>query len=373
MAKVLFRICFANFLLTAAVFMQLGAIVWGESAAGVGFTDTVWAVSAFVLGLFALGPVSSYFVAKYQRKSVFKSALLLIAVVSAVLYFNTTLAAVAVVRFVQGALCGLAQVALGSTMLNDMTASERRTFSDYNYSWSALLGIPVGVAAAYFLCPEWGFNVALLVSVAMLLLSILTVMIIKVPFRAPISVPMFSCDRFWQKNDFLPFVNLLLFSSLLGLFLSANFSAVTFLFVSLGVVVAHPLRRMIFSDADVRAEIVSGMLLVLAAVLIPFSTDFAASIHAADVIFGAGIGLGSSRFLLYFLKLTGHCQRGTAQNTYMLARDCGYAIGLVAGAYVENVQYVMVPVALVSLVFYLAITHPWFRRHNDRDFKFHEV
>lgn len=373
MAKVLFRICLANFLLTAAVFMQFGAIVWCEGAAGASLVGTAWALSAFVAGLFALGPVSSYFVARYQRKGVYRSALLLMAVVSAVLYLNTTLAAVAVVRFAQGALCGLAQVALGSTMLNDMTVSERRTFSDYNYSWSALLGIPAGIAAAYFLCPGFGFNVALVVSVAMMLLSILTVMIIKVPFRAPISVPLFSCDRFWQKDDFLPFVNLLLFSSLLGIFLSANFSALSFLFVSVGVAVAHPLRRMIFSNADARAEIVSGMLLVLAAGLIPFSTDFAASIHAADVILGAGIGLGSSRFLLYFLKLTGHCQRGTAQNTYMLARDCGYAAGFVAGAYIGDAMFLQVPVALVSLVFYLAVTHPWFRRHNDRDFKFQEV
>lgn len=373
MKRVLFKISFANFLLTAAIFMQFGAIVSGSECAGGDFRHMAWALTAFFLGLFALGPVSSYLVSRFQRKSVYANSVLIMAAVSAVLYFDSGLAAVAATRFVVGALCGVAQVALGSTMLNDMTVSEKRTNSDYNYSWSALLGIPAGAAAAYWLAPAFGFNVALVASIVLILLSMVTVMGIRLPFRAPISVALFSCDRFWQKDDFLPFVNVLLFSSVVGLFLSADFSALSYLFMALGVAVAHPLRRMIFQNADVRAEIVAGMILVLGAELIPLATSLPASIHAANVMLGAGVGLASSRFLLYFLKLTGHCQRGTAQNTYMLACGCGYAIGFMGGAYVSSPVCAAIVASVASAVFYLAVTHPWFRRHNDRDFKFHEV
>ena len=373
MNGVMFRICCANFLLVAAVMVQLASIMYVGRADGVSMRPVSFAVAAFSLGLYAPGPFCSYIVARYQRKSVYMISLLLLVAISGIMCFSRDIVSIASIRFLEGAVCGLAQVSLGSTLLNDLTVSERRTLSDYYFAWSAIFAMPVGVAAAYWAVPVFGFNAVLLASMLMLLFSMLSVMRINVPFRAPINVKLFSCDRFWQKNDLLPFINLLLLSTTFGMFVAANHRPMMFLFAALGVLGAYPLRKMVFTDADVRAEIVTGMILVLAALLIPFATSSPASLHAAALLFGAGIGLSSSRFLLYFLKMTGHCQRGTAQNTYMLSRECGYAAGFVSAFFVPHPAVIAIPMALVSIFFYLAVTHPWFLKHKDRYFKFREV
>jgi len=373
MNGVLLRICIANFIFVAAVFMQFGALVFKGMAGEADMRVLALALSSFVAGLFVLGPFSSYFVARFQRKSVYRWSLFLLLLLSAVLFQWQSLAVSSLVRFGEGMLCGVAQVALGSTMLNDLTVSEKRTVSDYYFAWIALAGIPLGMAASFCLMSLGSFDVVLATSMGMILLSMIIVGRIRVPFRAPINVKKISCDRFWQKNDFLPFLNLLLFSTVFGVFLADNFQPLMLVFATAGILLAHPLRVMIFTDADVRAEIVTGMILVLAAMLIPMATESATSLHASALILGAGIGLSSSRFLLYFLKLIGHCQRGTAQNTYMLSRECGYAIGFVLAFFVPNPLWVAMPVLLISIVLYLAVTHPWFLKHNDRFFKYREV
>lgn len=373
MKGVLCKICFANFLLVAAVFMQFGALLFmGQVAGG---NAGVWALvlSTFLVGLFVPGPFCSYFVTRYQRKSVYKVSMLLLLAFSAILFFEQSATAAALVRLGEGMAFGVAQVALGSTLLNDLTVSEKRTVSDYYFAWIALCGIPAGIAAAYWLMRFWGFDIVLGVSIALVLFSMLIVGRINVPFRAPINVKKVSCDRFWQKNDFLPFLNLMLLSVVFGMFLAENLQPLMLVFAVAGIFLAHPLRVMVFTDADVRAEIVTGMIMMLAAMLIPFATDSVASLHAAALIIGVGMGLGSSRFLLYFLKLIGHCQRGTAQNTYMLSRECGYTVGFVLALFVSNPLWVAMPLLVASIVMYLVVTHPWFLKHNDRYFRFREV
>lgn len=373
MNGVLFRICLANFLLVVAIMMQLASVLFVGRIEGVSNHSLSLAIAAFSVGLYVLGPLSSFLVVRFQRKNVYEASLLVLVAISGIMYFSRDVLSVALVRFLEGAVCGLAQVSLGSTLLNDLTSSERRTVSDYYFAWSAILAVPAGVAASYYIMPLTDFHTVLLASVSVLLLSAIVIVRIRVPFRAPIHVSLFSCDRFWQKNDFLPFVNLLLFSTTMGMFVATNLQPLSFVFAALGILVAYPLRIMVFANADVRAEIVTGMILVLAALLIPFATSNPASLHAAALIFGAGIGLSSSRFLLYFLKMIGHCQRGTAQNTYMLSRECGYAIGFVLAFFVPNPTLVAIPAVVVSIIFYLAVTHPWFLKHNDRYFKFREV
>lgn len=374
MSKVLTKICFANFLVVAAVFMQMSAVLAKVGADGE--QTAVWALvlALFVVGLFCIGPFCSWLVDTCQRKKTYIFSLFGIMASSLLPYFSFSMETVAVSRFLQGIFCGLSQVALGSTLLNDLTTSERRTRSDYYFAWSAMVGLFSGVVAARFLVASFGFPTAIMASLALVLVSVLVVSKINVPFRAPIKVPVFSCDRFWLKGDLLPFINFLMFSALAGLYVGASHSLVECAFVAIGVTVVHLLRIFVFVNADARAEIVFGMVCVLASLLVPMATASAASLNVASLMFGLGLELAASRFLLYFLKLTGHCQRGTAQNTYMLSRESGFALGLLlafsAGTMTSLCALLLV---VVSLVFYLAVTHSWFVRHGNRGFRFREL
>lgn len=144
-------------------------------------------------------------------------------------------------------------------------------------------------------------------------------------------------------------------------------------FAAAGAITANVVRKAVFRNADMRAEIVSGLLCAFFALLIIIVRDADTYYKVASFMFGAGISLASTRFLLYFLKLTGHCQRGTAQNTYMLSRECGYALGLVLALMIPVALETALVLILLSVALYLFVTHPWFMRHGDRGFKFREV
>ncbi len=75
-------------------------------------------------------------------------------------------------------------------------------------------------------------------------------------------------------------------------------------------------------------------------------------------MFGAGISLASTRFLLYFLKLTGHCQRVRHKNTYMLSRECGYALGLVLALMIPVALETALVLILLSVALYLLLPTP---------------
>ena len=88
-------------------------------------------------------------------------------------------------------------------------------------------------------------------------------------------------------------------------------------------------------------------------------------------LLGLGLGIVGTRFLLFFIKLSRHCQRGTSQSTFMLGWESGLALGVGLGYYffAGNTQLLLtVALSLVtlSLVMYVAFTHQWFVKHKNR-------
>jgi predicted MFS family arabinose efflux permease len=90
----------------------------------------------------------------------------------------------------------------------------------------------------------------------------------------------------------------------------------------------------------------------------------------APLFVGFGLGIIGSRFLLFFIKLSRHCQRGTSQSTYMLGWESGLAIGVGLGYAVFHAEPGLVLISalvlvLVSLLLY-QFTHSWFLTHKNR-------
>jgi hypothetical protein len=83
-----------------------------------------------------------------------------------------------------------------------------------------------------------------------------------------------------------------------------------------------------------------------------------------------GVGLIGSRFLLFFIKLSRHCQRGTSQSTFLLGWESGIAWGVGAGVAIfqGNVTAALIA-ALVLVIAALAMyhfTHNWFTNNKNR-------
>ncbi len=152
-----------------------------------------------------------------------------------------------------------------------------------------------------------------------------------------------------------------------GMVFSRPQSVSFYALLMVGFLLALLAQRFVFPDAELKSEVVSGMLLILCALLIML---FGPVSPLASPLLGMGLGIMGSRFLLFFIKLSRHCQRGTAQSTFLLGWEVGLAFGLGLGFMVFEEKDSLLEIALllvgVSLVFYITYIHRWFISHKNR-------
>ena len=92
--------------------------------------------------------------------------------------------------------------------------------------------------------------------------------------------------------------------------------------------------------------------------------------YAAPAFVGFGLGIIGSRFLLFFIKLSRHCKRGTSQSTFMLGWESGIAwgIGLGYALFEGNPTTILLTslgLVLGSLLLYNFV-HNWFVSNKNR-------
>ena len=179
---------------------------------------------------------------------------------------------------------------------------------------------------------------------------------------------MVSLDRFFLSQGFLLFLNLLLVTTVIGLLLSLSFEPLFYALMMVGFLLALLAQRFVFRDAELKSEIITGLFLLLAALLILL---VAPASPVSPVLVGLSAGIIGSRFLLFFIKLSRHCQRGTSQSTYFLGWETGLALGLFLGYtffYQHPVQliYTALSITGVALLLYHFFTHRWFIEHKNR-------
>lgn len=364
--------CFANLLLSFSVISVFVIYPYWDIAAG-SMTALGWSVASFGAGLYLLGPCNAYLVDVFKRKSVCLTAIfVLLLTLFAYLFGAHSAWSVFLIRLVQGAAFGVFQMALGSTLLNDLSVSDFRTKADTLYAWFGRIGMGLGLFVGSYFYSLWGGGAVTWFAIVACAFAYGCICRVSVPFRTPIYLKKYSFDRFWQPEGYVLFINLLLISVALGGLLGAVHMHVAYAYWTIGLVVALLVEKHVFTNADLRSEIVCGLLLMGGGFLLLYAGMVAVNIVIPFVMLGIGCGLASSRFLLYFLKLSGHCQRGTSQHSCMLGWESGICLGYAVEktfhwGYLSSFMCVV-----VALVMYLFITHPWFLKHRDRAFKFRE-
>ncbi len=153
-----------------------------------------------------------------------------------------------------------------------------------------------------------------------------------------------------------------------------------------GLVLAFLAEKFVFADADLKSQILVGLILLASAELISFaSQEFAVEI-VVPTLLGFSLGIIGSRFLLFYIKLAKHCQRGTSVNSFFLAWELGLSLGLGLGFLFHNLParahfdvdhpvYNMIEsgmlhyallFTIVSLLLYNFLVHPWYMKHKNR-------
>lgn len=369
----------ANFMLAMTVYMLVPTMPqWLVETQQFGMVEAGIAMGAFGVGLFILGVFTSYLVQHYRRNMVCIVAVIVEALLISVLYNIDALhmrvadpLVIYIQRLAQGAVFGLAQMVLTSTLIIDTSESFQRTEANHSAAWFSRFALSIGPMAGLLIGRIAGFHYVLLATIACAVAVVVLVLMVNFPFRAPMDdIPTVSLDRFFLPHGFPLFVNLQLITLAVGIIMSVVLSEHFYSFMMLGFAAAILSQRFVFKNAELKSEVVTGLILIGAALLMMITRHLPIVSLAAPLFIGMGTGLIGSRFLLFFIKLSRHCQRGTSQSTFLLGWESGIAWGVGIGLAVfqgDTTAALITALALtiVALGMY-HFSHNWFTNNKNR-------
>ena len=153
-------------------------------------------------------PFCNYWLDAYRRKNVALWALAGIVCATVAFLFDGPQWGKWLARMMQGASYSVFQIALGSTLLLDLSDTKKRTEAAHVYYWFTRLALVFGPLSGIVVPMHYGVRLFAGVSVAFLLCAGLLVLTMRVPFRAPLEPSWCTFDRFWLPRGFRLFIPL---------------------------------------------------------------------------------------------------------------------------------------------------------------------
>lgn len=369
----------ANLLLVMSSYMLVATIPLRMEVRGYSILQIALVMGMFFVGIYLFGSLSGYLVQRYRRKNVFNLSILLLLAVTGVLYYLSSLPynsfdymLLVGLRFMQGAFYGLSQLVLLSTLIIDTVEAVHRTEANHAATWFGRFALSLGPLAGIYVYQSMNFGSVLILSCICLLVAFVFVNLIRFPFRMPSEdYSRFSFDRFLLKGSHWLFVNVVLVTSVVGVLLSIEHTPRFYGMMMLGFLIAILAERFVFADADLRSEATTGMIVIGIAVLLMITRRQESVSYIVPILIGLGVGLIGSRFLLFFIKMSDHCQRGTSQSTFLLAWETGIGIGLVLSYGLFHLEqplvlWVCLGILAASLILYDTFIHSWYIKHKHR-------
>ena len=212
------NMCVANLLIHVYLFAQIPLFAFRMPDVARLEATMVAGLLCFSAGMIVPGPFSAHLLERYRRKLLYLNALLVFAAASMVLLHLPLafLPYAPVFMGLEGAAYGVMQVAMGSTIINDMLISAQRTKGDCFYAWAGRLGGPFGLLAGALLMQVLPPDSVLWWSPVVLCLAYLLVAQTMVPVKAPVKMAVFTCDRFFLPAAWRTMLALLPFACAIG-------------------------------------------------------------------------------------------------------------------------------------------------------------
>ena len=371
---------FANLMLTMAVYILVPTFpIWMLETGKFSSLEVGLAMGAFAAGLYVFGMLCSWLVQRFRRNRVCVFSILMMMGSISMLYYIQGVESdtvefwfILLQRVLMGATFGLAQMVLISTLIIETSESYHRTEANHSSGWFSRFALSLGPIVGLVLFYYRNFDTVLLASVFCASCAIILILIIRFPFRTPSDISeIFSYDRFLLKNCGPLFFNLMFFAMIVGMLMSLGLSDRFYACIMAGFLAALIAQRVVFRDAELKSEIVTGLILLIMVLILIYTRPLPIVWYIAPFLLGLSIGIVCSRFLLFFIKLSRHCQRGTSQSTYMLSWETGIALGLTVGYafFMESVGALLllcIGMTVVALLMYNYYTHNWFLEHKNR-------
>ena len=167
------------------------------------------AIAIFGASLFLLGAFNNYLVDTFKRKNVCTRSLLLLALLGLLYPYAGEWGMIFLLRVLQGALFGVVLMAMGSTLVIDVTPSQYRNKASVVFTWSGVLGMLCGILLGYNAGWYLSFQQQIYLFVGLCALPVVLVSMVEVCFRAPLDLPLLSFDRFLLFRTLIPGLNMM--------------------------------------------------------------------------------------------------------------------------------------------------------------------
>lgn len=288
--------------------------------------------AAFAVGACLTAPFCNRWLDAFRRKSVALWALAGLVAATAVFLLPLPFGGKWWARMAQGACYGVFQIAVGSTLLLDLSDTRKRTEAAHVYYWFARLALVFGPLAGILLPVDYGVRTFSAVALGLQVCAGLLLLGIRVPFRAPLEPSLLTLDRFWLPRGARLFLPLFVVCFTAGLLMGQYRGAGGYVFLGVGFWLALWLHRFCFRERLQREFAGGYSVLILAGLLLLCPVADGRLAWGVAACLGCGLGLVTSRYLLSYIRICEHCERGTAQSSYMLGWDMGLLAGFSGSA-----------------------------------------
>lgn len=310
------RMCTANLLLFISVYMlfPLLPFVMGQQL-NISVAQSGIMFLAFAAAMIVVGPFHAFLGDEYKRKHVLLYSMFVMLAAILGYVFVDSYTKLLLLAFVQGGCFGLATTA-GITVAIDITTSARRSAGNMVYAWAARLGMLLGVGFGVWAYNVYGFDMVAYISVAAGLFSMFFTSRVYVAFRAPIGMTLCNVDRFLLPRAWLPAANMLLIAFVPGVLLPLMYVGDYWSLLALAI---------------------------LALITVPFTR--------------------------MFVKLSYHCQRGTANTTCHLSMEVGILMGIAVACHLMDktqIYHAASVAALLSLFIFILLAYPYYKKKRVR-------
>lgn len=369
----------ANLLISMSVYMLIPVLpVWLLGGQHQTHEEVGITMGCYGIGLFVLGPFCNWLVQKKRRNGVCLSAIaIIVCCILGIWFLEQNISKISfsvplfyALRVVLGMAFGLVQMVLSSTLIIDKSQSSQRTEANHAAAWFGRFALSLGPMLAIVVSRTE--IEPLFVSALIAVLAFILIRSVSFPFKAPEDNPKVTCtDRFFLPQAKWLFLNLLLINVVIGIILTVEFTAMFYGLVMFGFCLSLLAERYVFANADLKSEVITGLLLLALALIMLLVKGQVNVKVLPPILIGLGVGLIGGRFLLFFIKLSRHCQRGTSLSTYMLSWESGIALGLWVGytfVYQQEDMVYTVCLAILSVAFlvYHFFIHQWYITHKNR-------
>lgn len=370
------RISLAQFSLFASLYTLFPLLPLELSKQTARFSsDLSWMFLCFAVGLLAVGPFHAYLSDAYKRTSVFLLSCLSLQLCFAGFFFVEESIHCFLLAIGVGMAFGSAS-ASGVTLATDAIPSGLRERGNRYGLWFTRSGMVAGIVLGVMLNQYHSFLSAWIASVALGCACFLLAWGVHLPFRAPMISRLCTFDRFLLLRSWLPAMNLLCVTTVVGLFVSPLHSYLNntvlagvmtpfFLWIWVGCLVTRWIWAVCKGLQEVASPILTGFVLFLIGL---YWLQLGSDIVIPALLIGSSLGLIIPTWLQLLTGLSSHCERVTVSTTHQLMCELGVSFGLFAAAHFHTSEVLLLGKGLIlsALLLFVLVSLPVYRKERLR-------